>query len=1258
MSSKLSPCCVALSLLCLLASITQAQRCTIPGFKVDLIFDTDQIEHPSVVTCDDQGNLFVGEDPMDMRGPTTKEFDRILFVQFNSDGSVRRKTVFAEGLSAVFGLVWHNDALYVMHAPHYTMFKDTDGDGVADVRQDLADGFGPPAGIFGFNDHIVTGTRLGLDGYIYVSVGDKGIQKATGNDGTSITLEGGGVVRMKPDGTELEVVSCGTRNHLDVAMDSLDNIFTYDNTDDGLGWWTRFTHHIPTGYYGYPYDYHPHAERHLPRISEHGGGSPVGAACYRDDVWPEVFRDAAFHCEWGKGKVQVFYPKPDGATFTAEMEDFLVPESGSDFRPQDLCFSPDGRHMYVADWNFGGWTQDKKTGRLYRVTYVGEGANRELAPLQAESATTEALGEALNSTSYSRRVAAQWELSRRATEGVSLLKQVIGDSSRPAHAKIHALWSLNAAIDITPGLDPTSTWIAAMNDPDPNVRSQAARAIGTRHATQRWATFSTTENQWAPTAVDRRMTSSPVLFATLLEHVAKDQDPRVRMQCAITLGRMGHAKAAESLFKTINDSDLFTRFAKTQAVRSIGHWEPALQTIRSENADIAGGTLLAATGVYDVTAIKTLGVALQEGATTDIQAAAVNALSEVHRRGKPYETGWWGTRPAAGKPARPKDQDWKGTPIVESLLRQALLNPNRDVRLAAVVAQIEVQDPQALETIRTLAASDPEPTVREKVFAVLAAQKDDAATLILSDIANSSEQPEAMRKLALNALIRIGGGDAKTSLLEIAQSDATPPGLLTECLFGIESLNVEKAKEAVASLLGHRTPEVRAAAASCFVKVGGEETTPALIALLSDDSTDVRMAALSSLGRHGDPKAVPAMLELLPQPDLRATTIRALAPIRDRRALSAYLQGLVDRDPQLRTACGQTLAAMKGAIVNDLAALHKANELAPDVRRELGLLYSQPQPIRNWRILGNWSKEAPFPEFDRQTTPDFSAAVSIGKRNLKWKAIELSDADGKYDPNQLGDPTGNAWALAYAEIEAAQTTPVRWQLGSDDQARVWFNNDLVYEYLDNRGWSKDQGQGEARLQKGTNRIWFLSGNSSGPWQFSLAVGGPDPQLEFLYVDVPPALDLASFRKAATEGEGNATRGKKLFFDPQGIGCAKCHAVDKEGMANIGPNLLGVGGKYPKDELIRSVLEPSNRIASGYEMTIITTVEGETLQGIVKEENDDEIVFATTQAETIKIPKDLVDERVKSALSAMPNGLEKGMSLQDFADIIAYLQSIK
>ncbi|MEX2213118.1 MAG: hypothetical protein WD768_03255, partial [Phycisphaeraceae bacterium] len=184
-----------------------AQKCLHEGFKVDLLFQVPEVEHPSVVACDDQGNLYIGEDPMDMRGPTTKEFDRILRITFNADGSVKQKTVFADNLSAVFGMIWHDGALYVMHAPHYTLFKDTTpggGDGIADVRKELAGGFGPQAGVFGFNDHIVTGTHLGMDGFVYVSVGDKGIPLARSHsDNSRVTLEGGGVIRMKLDGTQL-----------------------------------------------------------------------------------------------------------------------------------------------------------------------------------------------------------------------------------------------------------------------------------------------------------------------------------------------------------------------------------------------------------------------------------------------------------------------------------------------------------------------------------------------------------------------------------------------------------------------------------------------------------------------------------------------------------------------------------------------------------------------------------------------------------------------------------------------------------------------------------------------------------------------------------------------------------------------------------------------------------------------------------------------------------------------------------------------
>ena len=54
-----------------------------PGFEVDLVYNAPDVEHPSVVSCDDQGNLFVGEDPMDMRGPATREIDRVVLIRFD-----------------------------------------------------------------------------------------------------------------------------------------------------------------------------------------------------------------------------------------------------------------------------------------------------------------------------------------------------------------------------------------------------------------------------------------------------------------------------------------------------------------------------------------------------------------------------------------------------------------------------------------------------------------------------------------------------------------------------------------------------------------------------------------------------------------------------------------------------------------------------------------------------------------------------------------------------------------------------------------------------------------------------------------------------------------------------------------------------------------------------------------------------------------------------------------------------------------------
>ena len=67
---------------------------------------------------------------------------------------------------------------------------------------------------------------------------------AKGTDGAVVRQFGGGVARIRPDGSELEVYVYNTRNQFDVAISPTLELFTRDNTNDGKGWNLRVHHQV------------------------------------------------------------------------------------------------------------------------------------------------------------------------------------------------------------------------------------------------------------------------------------------------------------------------------------------------------------------------------------------------------------------------------------------------------------------------------------------------------------------------------------------------------------------------------------------------------------------------------------------------------------------------------------------------------------------------------------------------------------------------------------------------------------------------------------------------------------------------------------------------------------------------------------------------------------------------------------------------------------------------------------------------------
>lgn len=138
-------------------------------------------------------------------------------------------------------------------------------------------------------------------------------------------------------------------------------------------------------------------------------------------------------------------------------------------------------------------------------------------------------------------------------------------------------------------------------------------------------------------------------------------------------------------------------------------------------------------------------------------------------------------------------------------------------------------------------------------------------------------------------------------------------------------------------------------------------------------------------------------------------------------------------------------------------------------------------------------------------------------------------------------------------------------------------------------------------------------------------------------------------------KGDVSRGTGVFA--KAGTCANCHLVNGEGK-EVGPDLSEIGKKLSREALYESILYPSAGISHNYESYVVETKSGTSIVGLKISETPEEVQIKVADSIVHKIKKKDIEMIVKSPISLMPADLHKELTLQDLADVVEYLVSLK
>jgi len=762
--------------------------------------------------------------------------DRLrMIVDTDGDGRADHATVFAEfkepldGIAS--GVITRGDDVYLANIPHLWLLRDTDGDGVADVRESLSYGYGVR---YSFLGHDLHGLRWGPDGKLYFSMGDRGLHVET-REGKAIALpDEGAVLRCDPDGSNLEVFARGLRNPQKLAFDQYGNLFTGDNNCDH-GDPARWVHLVEGGDSGWRIGYqHIRTPRPtgpwlreklfalaaestaayvIPPVA-HIAAGPSGCTYYPGTGLPEKYNEHFFLTDFRAGPASVihsFAMKPRGASFELVNRGKLVEQMVA----TDIEFGPDGG-AYITDWPSSFVKPNK--GRIYRLFHPEISQSelvletKRLINEGMQSRANAEVAQLLGHVDMRVRQAAQFELANRGQASVALLNQaVVTNENRMA--RIHAIWALGQIHRKHP--DALDAILPLLSDGDEEIRAQAAKVLG-----------------------EGRVVAAGQRLIELL----RDESARVRHFAAMALGKIEQRNAVAPILEMLaanNNEDAVLRHAGAMGLAWIGDVDALVAAAKHESAAARMGAVLALRHLE-----RPEIAAFLHDADQAVVAEAARAINDV-----PVAAAYEKLAPLLANETRPEVITHRA---LNANLRIGTANEARAVSEFAVKSAAE--EAMRIEALAMLGEWD-EPRGIDRVVGnwlpygprekgVAAAVSRAAIAAIVVDA------PDNVRVAAITLAEKVGTDDPDL-LVKLATSEPISPPVGAAALKALETARHPRLDEAVQASLkigrgAHRTEAIRLLAHRA-------DATAQLEALLAESAIPDQQAVLTALGTiHND----------------------------------------------------------------------------------------------------------------------------------------------------------------------------------------------------------------------------------------------------------------------------------------------------------------------------------------------------------------------------------------------------------------------